>query len=152
MCQIAATRGVAVAIEPINRYEGHPGFMNSVTDAMSVIDEVGAQNLGVLVDFFHANIEDVSLGGAIRQTADRLLNVHLCDSNRDAPGTGHIDFLEVFRTLDDIDYRGYLSLGFVPSRLDVRLLREALLERSLSYLKELEQIVVLQKRTYQSPD
>ena len=57
----AADRGVRVAMEPVNRFEGYAGFMNSVVDAVGVADEVGEENLGVMVDFFHANIEDVSV-------------------------------------------------------------------------------------------
>lgn len=145
MCQYAAYRNVAIAIEPINRFEGYPGFLNSVVDAMSIIQEIGATNLGVLVDFFHANIEEASLCGSLRMAADKLMDIHLSDSNREAPGTGHIDFIEVIRTLDEIGYKGYLAVGFVPSRLNVKMLREALFESSLSYLRELERVVALQK-------
>ena len=165
MCEYAAARNVAIAIEPINRYEGHPGFLNSVADTMSVIGEIDASNpstsdvlssskgsgqaLGVLVDFFHANIEDTSICGALRMAGSKLMNVHVSDSNREAPGTGHIDFIEVIRTLDEIGYQGFLSIGFVPSRLNVELLRETLLESSLNYLNQLERVVAVQKRTYQ---
>jgi sugar phosphate isomerase/epimerase len=105
--------------------------------------------LGVLVDFFHANIEDTSICGALRMAGSKLMNVHVSDSNREAPGTGHIDFIEVIRTLDEIGYQGFLSIGFVPSRLNVELLRETLLESSVNYLNQLERVVAVQKRTYQ---
>jgi D-psicose/D-tagatose/L-ribulose 3-epimerase len=143
MCKYASERNVNIALEPINRYEGHPGFMNSVIDAMSVIDEAGCNNLGVLVDLFHANIEDASVYGAIRVADGRLLNVHLCDSNRGSPGTGHIDFLAVMRALYEIRYKGFLSIGFVPSVLDVSKLRETLFETSINYLQELERSSLL---------
>ena len=149
MCQYAADRNVAIAIEPINRYEGHPGFLNSVVNTMRVIEEIDARNLGVLVDFFHANIEDASLCGALRMAGSKLMNIHVSDSNREAPGTGHIDFKEVITTLDEIGYEGFLSIGFVPSRPNVQVLRETLLESSLSYLRELERVVAVQKRTYE---
>ena len=144
MCDYASDRNVAIAIEPINRYEGHPGFMNSVVDAIDVIDESGCTNLGVLVDLFHANIEDTSVAGAIKASEGRLLNVHLCDSNRDAPGTGHINFLEVMEALQTIGYKGFLSIGFVPSVLDVNRLQATLFETSIIYLQELERQGIVQ--------
>ena len=143
MCDYASDRNVSIAIEPINRYEGHPGFMNSVVDAMDVIDEAECTNLGVLVDLFHANIEDTSLPDAIMASEGKLLNVHLCDSNRDAPGTGHINFLEVIAALHKIGYKGFLSIGFVPSIVDVNRLQETLLETSIIYLQELERQCIL---------
>jgi sugar phosphate isomerase/epimerase len=105
---------------------------------MDVIDEAGCTNLGVLVDMFHANIEDTSVAEAITASEGKLLNVHLCDSNRDAPGTGHINFLEVIEALHKIGYKGYLSIGFVPSIVDVNRLQETLFETSIIYLQELE--------------
>ena len=53
-----------------------------------VADEVGEENLGVMVDFFHANIEDVSVPDAIRRAERRLMLIHLADSNRQMPGDG----------------------------------------------------------------
>lgn len=98
-------------MEPVNRFEGYAGFMNSVVDAVSVAEEVDADNLGVMVDFFHANIEDVSVPDAIKQAGQRLMLIHLADSNRQMPGTGHIDFTRVIRELGAIDFQGYLGLS-----------------------------------------
>jgi sugar phosphate isomerase/epimerase len=136
--EYAAERNVEIAIEPINRFEGYPGFLNAVDDAMIVIDEIAAGNLGVLLDFFHANIEDVSIPGAIRMAGSKLMNIHLSDSNRDAPGTGHIDFIDAIKALAEVGYEGYISMGFLPSRLDLDKLREAFLEKSVGYMKEQE--------------
>ena len=138
MCSYAAGQGVAIAIEPINRFEGYPGFMNDVEDAMSVVEEMNLDNLGVLVDFFHANIEDVSVAGAIRRVGKSLMNIHLSDSNRDLPGTGHIDFVAAVRELGEIDYQGHMSMGFLPSRPDTHKLRESLLEKAVPFMREQE--------------
>ena len=146
LCQYAADHNVAIAIEPINRFEGYPGFLNSVDDAMIVIDEIASDNLGVLLDFFHANIEDASIPGAIRMAGSRLMNIHLSDSNRDAPGTGHIDFIAAIKALVKVEYEGYISMGFLPSRLNLPKLREALLEKSIGYMREQEGVAVSEKK------
>ena len=138
----AADRGVRVAMEPVNRFEGYAGFMNSVVDAVGVADEVGEENLGVMVDFFHANIEDVSVPDAIRRAERRLMLIHLADSNRQMPGMGHIDFTGVIRELDEIGFDGYLSLDCLPARPDA----ETYLTHSIDYMKQLEEAVALEKR------
>ena len=102
----AARQGVRLLLEPINRYE--TDLVNTVGDALAVACEAG-ENVGLLVDTFHMNIEDPSIAGAIRDAAPRIWHVHVADSNRRAPGAGHIDFGEVIEALEDIGYRGYVS-------------------------------------------
>ena len=136
----AAPRGVRVAIEPINRFEGYAGFLNSIMEAKSVADEVGADNVGVLADFFHVNIEDAALADTLRLAGDKLMCIHLADSNRQAPGTGHLDFLQVVRTLNTIGYSGYLSLDAVPAKPDWK----TLVKSSIHFMKQMEQTAALQ--------
>ncbi len=140
LADYAAPRGVGVAIEPINRFEGYAGFLNSIVEAKSIADEVGADNLGVLADFFHVNIEDAALTDTLRHAADRLMCIHLADNNRQAPGTGHIDFLQVIRTLNSVGYSGYLSLDAVPAKPDWK----TLVNSSISFMKQMEQMAALQ--------
>ena len=136
----AAPRGVKVAIEPINRFEGYAGFLNSIVEAKSVADEVDADNVGVLADFFHVNIEDGALTDTLRLAGDRLMCIHLADNNRQAPGTGHIDFLQVIRTLNAMAYSGYLSLDAVPAKPDWK----TLVKSSIHFMKQMEQTAALQ--------
>ncbi len=138
----AAPRGVTVAIEPINRFEGYAGFLNSIVEAKSIADEVDADNLGVLADFFHVNIEDAALTDTLRLAGDKLMCIHLADNNRQAPGTGHIDFLQVIRTLNAMGYTGYLSLDAVPAKPDWK----TLVASSIRFMKQMEQMAALQKR------
>ena len=136
----AAPRGVRVAIEPINRFEGYAGFLNSIMEAKSVADEVGADNVGVLADFFHVNIEDAALADTLRLAGDSLMCIHLADNNRQAPGTGHLDFLHVVRTLNAMGYSGYLSLDAVPAKPDWK----TLVKSSIHFMKQMEQTAALQ--------
>ena len=120
--------------------------MNSVEDAMSVVRSLGVDNLGVLADLFHVNIEDGPLTHALRLAGDKLLYVHLADSNRQVPGTGHIDFLNVVRTLDEIGYTGFLSIDAVPARPDWKTVVAA----SIAFMKQIEQAVALQRQIVNS--
>ena len=97
---------VRLALEPLNRYESR--LINTVEEALEVVERVGAENLGVLFDTFHANIEERSLREAISLAEDRLFHVHLADSNRWVPGYGHFPFPEVMAALEEVGYRGAL--------------------------------------------
>jgi len=102
----AARQDVRLLLEPINRYE--TDLLNTVSDTLAMAREAG-ENVGLLVDTFHMNIEDPSIADAIRDAAPRIWHVHVADSNRRAPGAGHIDFGELIEALEDIGYRGYVS-------------------------------------------
>ncbi len=103
---------VRIAIEPINRYEA--SLINTVADALVLIDEIGADNVGVLFDTFHANIEEPSIEESLRACGSRLFHVHAADSNRWAPGYGHIDFARILATLREMKYEGWLSAEVLP--------------------------------------
>ncbi|MDR7420032.1 MAG: 5-keto-L-gluconate epimerase [Armatimonadota bacterium] len=108
----AADAGVRLVIEPINRYESD--FLATVEETLEVIDRAGAPHLGVLADTFHMNIEEVSLMAALGAAAPRLWHVHTADSNRWAPGYGHLDFGEIVETLRRVGYVGFLSAEILP--------------------------------------
>jgi sugar phosphate isomerase/epimerase len=108
----AARHGVGLTVEAINRYETN--FLNTAAETLAFIDDVGAPNVGLVLDTFHMNIEEVSLARAILEAGDRLHHVHLVDSNRLAPGEGHIDFASVIAALKQIGYTGHLSGEMLP--------------------------------------
>jgi sugar phosphate isomerase/epimerase len=110
--EYAASRAVRIAIEPLNRYE--TDFIFNAADGMRVVDDLGYDNVGLMLDTFHMNIEDASIANGFRQASDHVWHVHIADSNRLHPGAGHIDFGEVFGALEAIDYDGYVSGEMVP--------------------------------------
>jgi len=73
------------------------------------VRRVGSPNIKVLLDVFHMNIEELSIAAAIRTTGDKLGHLHIADSNRLAPGMGHVDFAEIAAALSDIGYQGWVS-------------------------------------------
>ena len=77
-----------------------------------MIEGLGSTTL--LADWFHMNIEEVSIESAIRSAGDQVGHVHLADSNRRAAGLGHIPFAPVVAALRDVGYRGYLSAEVLP--------------------------------------
>ncbi len=112
VCALAGRAGVTVLLEPLNRYECD--YLNTLADALEAATEIGAPNLKLLADTFHMNIEEADLAASLRAAAARLGHVHLADTNRQAPGHGHLDVAAVLRTLSEIGYRGYLSFEVLP--------------------------------------
>ncbi len=108
----AERAGVRLLLEPINRYE--TDYLTTIDQVLAVIDRVNSPGLGVLADLFHMNIEEASIEGALHRGASRLGHVHAADSNRRAPGWGHLDFEHIVQVLTEVGYRGYLSAEIVP--------------------------------------
>ena len=112
MAEYAATQNVSLVVEPINRYETN--YLNTIDEALQFIAEVGLDNMGVLADTFHMNIEEVSMAASMRSAGGRILHAQFTDSNRLAAGQGHIDFHELAEVLAELDYGGYLSAEILP--------------------------------------
>lgn len=108
----AANRSVKITLEPINRYE--TDFIQTTADGLRMIADLGYDNLGLMLDVFHMNIEEARIEDGLRQAGDRLWHIHIADSNRRYPGSGHLDFGAVFTTLADMGYRGYVSAELLP--------------------------------------
>ncbi len=109
--EIAEKQGVRIAVEPINRYE--TPLLNTVRDGLDLIDRIGADNLGLLLDTFHMNIEEPSIEESIRACADRIFHIHVADSNRWYPGAGHLDFRKILDVLFSTGYTGFVSGEFM---------------------------------------
>lgn len=129
----AEAAGVGVVIEPINRYE--TDFLNTVDEVLALIQRIDHPRLGLVADTFHMNIEEVSIEESLRTAAPYLRHVHVADSNRRAPGLGHLDFRKILAVLREVGYRGYLSAETLPhpdpegaARLTVEHLRSMLTE------------------------
>ena len=103
--KVAEDCGVTYCVEAVNRFE--TCLINTAKEALAYIEEIDSKNIGVLLDTYHMNIEEDSLGDAIRLVGpNRLKSFHTGDNNRRAPGRGHIDWDEVFGALADIGYKG----------------------------------------------
>jgi sugar phosphate isomerase/epimerase len=111
-CRTASDMGVTMLLEPLNRYEGD--YLNTVGDVLVLIDELGVSNLKILADTFHMNIEEVNIAASFRQAGINLGHVHLVDSNRQAPGHGHLDIESILKVLRNINYQGYVSFETLP--------------------------------------
>lgn len=106
----AQKEGIRLAIEPINRLETY--FINRSDQALALAESVGPE-CGVCLDTFHLNIEEADPYQAIIDTGSRLVDFHVCDTNRCACGMGHYDWPRVIESLKKAGYDGALTTEFV---------------------------------------
>ncbi len=111
----ARSKGVEIIIEPINRYE--TDFINTLEEGLEYIkrfNEMGFDNIGLMPDLFHMNIEEKDILESLNLSKDKISYVHFADSNRYAPGYGHLNFPSIIKTLEDINYDDYITLEILP--------------------------------------
>jgi D-psicose/D-tagatose/L-ribulose 3-epimerase len=109
----AAEHGVGLAIEPLNRYE--TDLVNTNEQGVRLCQDVGRDNVGLLIDTFHMNIEEKDIGSAIRAAGGFVRNFHACENDRGTPGSGHVEWDAVKAALSDIDYDGLVVIeSFTP--------------------------------------
>ena len=114
LADYAAERRVGLAIEPLNRFE--TDLINTTEQGLELCDLIGRDNVGLLIDTFHMNIEEKSLGDAVRTAGDRVFHVQVSENDRGTPGSGHVPWDEFFVALRDIDYRGQIVIeSFLPT-------------------------------------
>jgi sugar phosphate isomerase/epimerase len=102
----AASEGVDVYLEPLNRYEDH--MVNRLDQAVDLVRAVGNGHVKVVADTFHMNIEEDDPAAALRRAVPYLGHVQVSDSNRLQPGAGHLNWRAVLKELEDYD--GYLAV------------------------------------------
>jgi D-psicose/D-tagatose/L-ribulose 3-epimerase len=129
LAELAGNQGVVLCLEPLNRFE--TSFLNLAAQAIEVIDRVDHPACQIMLDTFHMNIEEKSLGDAIRTVGPRLKHVHACENDRGAPGSGNVTWEEFASALKDIQYDGPLVIESFTSKVQ-SIARAAAIWRSLA--------------------
>lgn len=101
--KVAEREGVTVCCEAVNRFESP--LINTAAEAIRYADAVGSPNIGIHLDTYHMNIEENSIGDAIRLVGPRMRHFHTGENNRNVPGRGHLDWDEIFGALAEIGYK-----------------------------------------------
>lgn len=112
LCEYAEGLGVTIVLEPVNRYEIN--YINSVSQGADLMKRVGRKNMKLMPDVFHMNIEDKSIAGSFARYIDDVAYIHVADSNRLAPGQGHICFPDIIDTLKAVGYDGWITAETLP--------------------------------------
>ncbi len=104
----AVSQGVQLGIEPLNRYE--TSLINTVDQALTALEPLLGEGLGLALDSYHLNIEERSSAEAIRAAGPHLAHVQVCGSDRGAPGGDQTDWPAFVAALDEAGYDGPLVI------------------------------------------
>jgi hydroxypyruvate isomerase len=123
---LAAKKNVELLIENIDPEENPKYFLTSVSEGFDIVREVAQPNVKFLYDFFHEQIAEGNLIEKLEKNIDVVGLVHIADvPGRHEPGTGEINYANIFRKLRELNYRHYAAMEFIPTRDPVQSLRAA---------------------------
>jgi D-psicose/D-tagatose/L-ribulose 3-epimerase len=118
IAETAAAADVSLAMEPLNRYE--TSLINTVDQALEVIEGVDSPGLGIAVDTFHMNIEEKDPAAAIRHAGRRLVHVQASGTDRGAPGNDHNDWHGIAAAIAEVGYDGPICIeSFTPQNKSI---------------------------------
>lgn len=104
----AATVGVTVGLEALNRFECY--LLNTMADLAAFVRRVGHPNIKAMYDTFHANIEEADPIGALTRNRTEVVHIHLSENDRGVPGRGNIPWAETFAAIKSIGYDDWLTI------------------------------------------
>lgn len=114
--ELAAKAGVTMIIEPLNNKVDHKGFfMATCVDGLRMVKETGNPHVKLLFDIYH---EQVQIGNVTRTIAEAAAHVtvfHVADNpGRHEPGTGELDYTNIYRAIKKTGFAGYLTMEYLP--------------------------------------
>jgi sugar phosphate isomerase/epimerase len=128
--QLCRQHGIIFVIEFACRQNAQ--LVNTMNDALRMLDEVGEENILAMADTFHIHAENDSLRETVLKADSRLAYIHLADNDRLSPGKGIINFREFIDALKEIHYDGYMIMEYEPG-IDI----DGSLKNALYYIKNL---------------
>ena len=113
LADYAAEAGVQLGLEPLNRYE--TSLINTVAQAMDLLDGLPSAGIGAALDAYHMNIEERDPAAAVILAGNRLVHLQVSGNDRGAPGGDNIDWRDLAGALSEVGYRGVVSIeSFTP--------------------------------------
>jgi hydroxypyruvate isomerase len=123
---IAAANHVQIVIEPIDPLENPSMYLTSVSEAFEIVRAVGRPEVRVLYDFYHEQRTYGNLIEKLEQNIDLVGLVHIADvPGRHEPGTGEIDYTNIYRKLGQLKYNKFIAMEFYPTQDPAGTLRKA---------------------------
>ncbi len=115
--RLAEDAGITLVLEPLNVLVDHRGYyLVTSAEGFQIVDEVGSPAVKLLYDVYHQQISEGNLIATITANVARIGHIHVADvPGRHEPGTGEIDYRNVFRAIDSAGYPGYVGLEYRPA-------------------------------------
>jgi hydroxypyruvate isomerase len=123
---VLSSAGLVAVIEPIDRIENPPIYLDGVTEAFEIVKAVDSPNVKVLYDVYHEQREFGNLIEKFEAHIDQVGLIHIADvPGRHEPGSGEINYLNIYRKLAQLEYKGTIAMEFYPTGDIVETLRRA---------------------------
>ncbi len=142
LAEYADSMGITLALEYLNRFESY--LVSSSDELLALVEDINHPACKIMFDTFHANIEEKSIPDAIKKLGDKLVHVQLSENDRSTLGKGHINFEEIIKSLQSVNYNGMLSIeAFSPKLAAANIWRkmydseEQLMKESYTFLKKI---------------
>jgi hydroxypyruvate isomerase len=124
--ELVEGKGVTLLLENIDLEENPHYYMWSVPEAFKIVEEVNHPQVKFLYDFFHAQISGGNLIAHLQKHADKVGLVHIADvPGRHEPGTGEINYLNIYKKLAELNYQHYVAMEYLPTGDTVKSLAHA---------------------------
>jgi len=124
--ELVEGKGVTLLLENIDLEENPRYYMWSVPEAFKIVDEVNHPQVKFLYDFYHAQISGGNLIANLQRHPDKVGLIHIADvPGRHEPGTGEINYVNIYRKLAELNYQHYVAMEFRPSGEPVKILAQA---------------------------
>jgi hydroxypyruvate isomerase len=126
---VLEAEGMDAILEPIDRLENRTYWMDSVEEAATITRAVGSPRIRVLYDLYHEQRTKGNLLEKLEKVIDKVAVVHIADvPRRSDPGTGEVNWPNVYRDLKRLNYKGMIAMEFYPDGEPVEALRKARME------------------------
>lgn len=127
--ELVSKENMQIVIEPIDALENPTIYLTTVTEGFDIVRQIGSQNVKVLYDFYHEQRGYGNLIEKLEGNIDLIGLVHIADvPGRHEPGTGEIDYRNIYRKLSQLGYSKFVAMEFYPTGDPVTLLKNARLE------------------------
>lgn len=118
VCEMAHSRGLQIALEPLNRFESD--LLNTTDDVIRLISEIDHPAAKIMLDGFHMNIEEKDIESAITAAGDKLIHLQVAENYRGTPGTGQTRWDAYKKGLEKINYKGSVTIeSFTPDNKEL---------------------------------
>jgi hydroxypyruvate isomerase len=123
---LASRRNITLLLENIDPEENPKYYLTSVAEGFEIVRKVDNPHVKFLYDFYHEQIAEGNLIEKLEKNIDLVGLLHVADvPGRHAPGTGEINYANIFRKLTELKFDGYVAMEFMPQGDAVAELRSA---------------------------
>jgi len=114
--EIVEAGGITLCLEPLNILVNHKGYyLYTSEEGFQIVDQVGSPNVKLLYDIYHQQITEGNLIATITANIDKISHFHVADvPGRHEPGSGEINYKNVFKSISEAGYDGFVGLEFWP--------------------------------------